>query len=89
MIEPPQLPRRRARRLSPAAGSPAIDRGARCSNTPFPAPAGALDPCTGGAVAAPSGTGADIDGDYRPQLRLLRGLRTPWDIGADELPGAR
>jgi parallel beta-helix repeat protein len=66
--------------------SPAIDRGARCSNTAFPAPANALNPCTGGGVAAPSGMNQDIDGNFRPMLRTLR-VRTPWDIGADELPG--
>jgi hypothetical protein len=29
---------------------------------------------------------ADIDGNFRPMLRTLR-TRTPWDLGADELPG--
>ena len=66
--------------------SPAIDRGVRCSNTAFPAPAGALNPCTGGGVAAPSGLNEDIDLQYRPMLRTLR-VRTPWDLGADELVG--
>jgi parallel beta-helix repeat protein len=66
--------------------SPAVDRGARCSNTAFPAPANALSACTGGGVAAPSGLNADIDGNFRPMLRTLR-IRTPWDLGADELPG--
>ncbi|HXH98290.1 MAG TPA: hypothetical protein VNH40_13875 [Gaiellaceae bacterium] len=30
---------------------------------------------------------ADFDGDFRPQLRFNARARTPWDIGADELPG--
>ncbi|GIG21338.1 hypothetical protein Cch01nite_20620 [Cellulomonas chitinilytica] len=71
--------------------SPVVDRGVRCSNTPFPAPAGALNPCTGGGIQAPTLTPAlggigDYDGQYRPQLRTLR-VRTPWDLGADELAG--
>jgi len=71
-------------------GSPAIDRGVRCSNTASPPPAGALLPCTGGGIQAPSGTPGDYDGQYRPQQRIflpLTRLRTPWDLGADELPG--
>jgi large repetitive protein len=68
------------------ATSDAIDRGVRCSNTPFPAPVTALLPCTGGGIQAPSGTPGDYDGQYRPQLRTLRPA-TPWDLGADELPG--
>ena len=72
--------------------SAVVDRGVRCSNTPFPVPLGALAPCTGGAVQAPTGTPAtggqgDYDGQYRPQLRTLRAL-TPWDLGADALAGA-
>jgi large repetitive protein len=68
-----------------------IDRGVRCSNTPSPAPFTAMLPCTGGGIQAPSGIPAtggqgDYDGQYRPQLRSLRVL-TPWDLGADELPG--
>ena len=47
-----------------------------------------------GAVQAPSGMRqvaalnglGDYDGQFRPQLRTLR-VRTPWDLGADELPG--
>ena len=71
--------------------SPAVDRGVRCSNTPFPTPLGALLPCTGGGIQAPSGTPAtggqgDYDSQFRPQLRSLRVL-TPWDLGADELAG--
>jgi large repetitive protein len=65
------------------ATSPAIDRGVRCSNTPVPAN---LTACGAAAVPAPSGTNADYDGQFRPQLRTLR-LTTPWDLGADELPG--
>jgi large repetitive protein len=71
--------------------SPVIDRGVRCSNTAFPTPASALAPCTGGGIQAPSGTPdtggqGDYDRQFRPQLRTLR-LLTPWDLGADELPG--
>ncbi len=72
------------------ATSALVDRGVRCSNTPFPTPINALTPCTGGGIQAPSGTPpagqGDYDGQYRPQLRTLR-LLTPWDLGADELPG--
>jgi hypothetical protein len=71
--------------------SPLVDRGVRCSNTAVPAPATALNTCTGGGIAAPSSTLlggglGDFDSQYRPQLRSLR-TRTPWDLGADELPG--
>src|SRR5262249_35271283 len=76
--------------------SPAVDRGVRCSGTPFPAPANALAPCTttnrgiGAPAGLPSATnatgGGDYDGQYRPLQRTLR-TRTPWDLGADELPG--
>ena len=73
--------------------SPAIDRGVRCSNTAFPTPATALNPCTGLGIQAPysvsllSPTPGDYDSQYRPVLRTLR-MRTPWDLGADEvLPG--
>jgi hypothetical protein len=65
------------------AASPAVDRGVRCSNTPVPAN---LTACAAAAVPAPSGTNADYDGQFRPQLRTLR-VTTPWDLGADELPG--
>ncbi len=65
------------------AASAAIDRGVRCSNTPVPANLGT---CGAGAVAAPTGIPGDIDGNFRPMLRTLR-LATPWDLGADELPG--
>jgi hypothetical protein len=80
------------------AGSPAIDNGVKCALMPFPAPANAVTaPCagTGRGVQAPTGLpsatnpggGGDFDGDYRPLLRTLR-VRTPWDLGADELtPG--
>jgi hypothetical protein len=63
--------------------SPAIDRGVRCSNTPVPANVVA---CSAPAVAAPTGVPGDIDGDFRPMLRSAR-VTTPWDLGADELPG--
>jgi Polysaccharide lyase family 4, domain II len=76
--------------------SPAVDRGVRCAATPFPAPTNALSACTttnrgvGAPAGLPSSTnltgGGDYDSQYRPQLRTLR-LLTPWDLGADELPG--
>jgi hypothetical protein len=76
--------------------SPAVDRGVRCSGTPFPTPANALLPCTitnrgiGAPAGLPSATnatgGGDYDSQYRPQRRTLR-FTTPWDLGADELPG--
>jgi hypothetical protein len=74
--------------------SPAIDRGVRCSNTAFPTPITALNTCSGTGIQAPTGLpsatnstgGGDYDGQFRPQLRTLR-LFTPWDLGADELPG--
>jgi large repetitive protein len=65
--------------------SPAVDRGVRCSNTPVPAN---LSACSGTAVAAPTGTPGDIDGEFRPQRRVIARPTTPWDLGADELPGA-
>jgi hypothetical protein len=82
------------------AGSAAIDNGSRCALTPFPAPANAVTanctvapPAGGRGLQAPTGTptatnpgGGDFDGDYRPQRRTAR-VRTPWDVGADELPG--
>jgi hypothetical protein len=68
------------------AGSPAIDRGVRCSNTPVPANAPTVA-CSAGAIQAPLGTNNDFDGQYRPQRRLPRGFTTPWDLGADELIG--
>jgi hypothetical protein len=63
--------------------SPVVDRGVRCSNTPVPAN---LAPCAATAVAAPAGIPGDFDGDFRPMLRTARAT-TPWDLGADELPG--
>jgi hypothetical protein len=67
-----------------------VDRGVRCANTPFPTPGNALAPCAAGVVQAPSGIPpggqGDYDGQARPQLRTFRVL-TPWDLGADELPG--
>jgi hypothetical protein len=75
------------------ATSPAVDRGVRCALTPFPTPLNALGPCSstappagGRGIQAPSGTPGDYDREYRPQLRTVR-LLTPWDLGADELPG--
>jgi hypothetical protein len=75
--------------------SPAVDRGVRCSGTPFPAPPNALASCvtTARGIQAPTGVpsatnpgGGDYDSQYRPQQRTIR-VRTPWDLGADELPG--
>jgi hypothetical protein len=63
--------------------SPAIDRGVRCSNTPVPANFAA---CAAAAIPAPTGTPGDFDGQFRPQQRTARAT-TPWDLGADELPG--
>jgi hypothetical protein len=63
--------------------SPAVDRGVRCSNTPVPPNVAA---CSAAAIPAPTGTPGDIDGQFRPQQRTVR-LLTPWDLGADELPG--
>jgi hypothetical protein len=31
---------------------------------------------------------ADFDREFRPQLRVNARVRTPWDMGADEVPGA-
>jgi hypothetical protein len=66
-------------------GATAIDRGVHCSNATVPAPLNPLIACSATAVAAPTGANADIDGQLRPQLRSFR-LRTPWDLGADEVP---
>jgi hypothetical protein len=66
-----------------AGTSPVVDRGVRCANTPVPAN---LTACGATVVAAPSGIPGDIDGDFRPMLRTFR-VTTPWDLGADELPG--
>jgi hypothetical protein len=65
--------------------SGAVDRGVHCSNTPVPPPLNALAACTGAGIEAPTGANADIDGQVRPQPRTLR-VRTPWDLGADEVP---
>jgi len=62
--------------------SPAIDRGVRCSNTPFPV--ANANACTGTAVAAPTGTPGDYDGQLRPVQRVRP--VTTWDLGADEVP---
>jgi hypothetical protein len=55
----------------------------RCSNTPVPAN---LTACAATAVAAPTGIPGDFDREFRPMLRTTRAT-TPWDLGADELPG--
>jgi hypothetical protein len=69
-----------------AAASGAIDRGVPCSNTPIPAlPVAGLLGCAAPNIAAPLD---DVDGQKRPQTKVfLRALRTPWDLGADEVPG--
>jgi hypothetical protein len=67
--------------------SPVVDRGVRCSNTAFPTPFTSLSPCTGGGIQAPIGAVSDIDREFRPQLRNIFRVFTPWDLGADELPG--
>jgi hypothetical protein len=65
--------------------SPAIDRGAGYSNYPATRTSSStLAPCSVSFSAQPFG--ADFDRQSRPQLRSLR-LLTPWDIGADEVPG--
>jgi large repetitive protein len=69
------------------AASGVVDRGVRCSNTAFPAPATALNACSAAAVQAPVGTvlpGGDYDGQYRARRPSTR-TRTPWDLGADEI----
>jgi large repetitive protein len=79
------------------ASTGVIDRGVRCSGTPFPAPINALAACTttnrgvGAPIMLPTTPnnltgGGDYDSEYRPQLRSLR-ILTPWDLGADEVPG--
>jgi hypothetical protein len=68
------------------ATSPAVDRGVRCSNATVPATLASLAACTGGGIQAPLGLNSDYDGQFRPQARTLR-IFTPWDLGADELPG--
>ena len=72
------------------AASPAVDRGAGFSNLAAAAPlvqtpnaAAILAPCSGTAA---QGYPAYFDRQFRPQIRTLR-VRTPWDIGADELAG--
>ena len=79
------LPTGLVARLLAANASPVIDRGVRCSNTPFPAPANAaIAACSGGGIQAPlATTNADFDRGARPIVMTLR-IRTPWDRGADE-----
>jgi hypothetical protein len=72
------------------AASPAVDRGASYSNFPAARNASSIQaPCGGSLVQLLTGTffPADYDSQFRPQLRTLR-ITTPWDQGADELPGA-
>jgi hypothetical protein len=71
--------------------SPAIDRGAGLSNLPAPAPANQtpnaasiLAPCSGNGG---QGFATDFDRQLRPQVRVNARARTPWDVGADEVPG--
>jgi hypothetical protein len=67
--------------------SPAIDRGAAYSNYPGPlsTTTSTLAPCS--VTASPQPFGADIDRQPRPSVRNFFRLMTPWDIGADEVPG--
>jgi hypothetical protein len=66
--------------------SPAIDRGAWYSNFPGPLTAtSTLAPCS--VTASPQPFGADFDHQPRPSIRNFFRLMTPWDIGADEVPG--
>jgi hypothetical protein len=80
------------------AASATVDRGVHCSNTPVPSSVlNVLLPCSGGGISAPVGTpstgnpgGGDYDRQYRPMWRVffpIGRLATPWDLGADELPG--
>jgi hypothetical protein len=67
-------------------GSPAIDRGAGYSNYPGARTvASILAPCN--TIASPQPFGADFDRQSRPQVRNLFRILTPWDLGADEVPG--
>jgi large repetitive protein len=70
--------------------SPVVDQGAGFSDLAAPAPASQtpnassiLAPCSGTAAQSYP---ADFDRQWRPQVRTLR-VRTPWDLGADELAG--
>jgi hypothetical protein len=38
-------------------------------------------------TGSPQPFGADFDRQPRPSLRNFFQFRTPWDIGADEVPG--
>ena len=72
--------------------SPAVDRGAGFSDLLASAPLGQT-PNAGSILAPCSGTTAqsypaDFDRQFRPQLRVNARVRTPWDLGADELAGA-
>jgi hypothetical protein len=71
--------------------SPAVDQGAGFSNLATPAPLGQtpnasaiLAPCSGTLAQSYPG---DYDRQFRPQLRVNARVRTPWDLGADELAG--
>jgi SdrD B-like protein len=73
------------------AGSPMVDRGAGFSNLAVVAPqiqtpiaTSILAPCSGTTAQSYA---ADFDRQFRPQLRINARARTPWDLGADELPG--
>jgi hypothetical protein len=72
--------------------SPAVDRGAGFSNLAATAPLvqtpnsiAILAPCSGTTAQLYP---ADFDRQFRPQLRVNARVRTPWDLGADELAGA-
>ena len=73
------------------AASPVVDRGAGFSDLPFPVLAVTQTPGASSILAPCSGRlgqsyPADFDLQFRPQLRTTRSW-TPWDLGADELPG--
>ena len=71
--------------------SPVIDRGAGFSNLAANPPQNQT-PNASAILASCSGTDAqsypaDFDTQRRPQLRVNGRVRTPWDLGADELSG--
>ena len=79
-------------RLDAAPGAPAGlgQRARRCQRrtpTRHADPGSALTPNAWPRARSPFP--GDYDGEFRPQLRVNAGSRTPWDIGADELDGNR
>ena len=81
------------RRLPPRqpAVAGAIDRGVRCSNTPVPPPANAAAPARDRRDRRPRATGDAAATSTASSGRSCGrcGCRTPWDLGADELPAYR